>query len=267
VVAKSGGVSRELVAAISASPAREAAVHALLTKQVVDLGGMPRDYSASARALDGYGDGHALVLVCLTRATNPLIASSLLWPALGAMIVGIILVVVGAFFLDEYVSRPISEIEDGLLAIINGRTDLRFELEHAELGGLVFRLNSLLNQLFGVQEDETDEQGRPSHTPEAASFEDALAVDERMASMSGEDVSDVTPLRDEPEEAYYARLCEDYVNAKRAIGDPVDHITRENFKARIVASERELAEKRGKRVRYKVELRGKEVILVAIPLD
>ena len=36
-------------------------------------------------------------------------------------------------------------------------TDVRFEIEHAELGGLVFRLNSLLNQLMGVQEDDTDE--------------------------------------------------------------------------------------------------------------
>ena len=45
--------------------------------------------------------------------------------------------------------------------------DRRFEIEHAELGGLVFRLNSLLNQLIGVQEDETDADGRPTPAPEA----------------------------------------------------------------------------------------------------
>ena len=169
--------------------------------------------------------------------------------------------------MDQYISRPISEIEDGLLAIINGRTDLRFQIEHAELGGLVFRLNSLLNQLFGVQEDETDEQGRASRAPQAASFEDALSVDERIASMSGEEAGDVQGLRDEPDKAYYSRLCDEYIEAKRNIGDPVDHITREAFKARIVASEKDLAEKHGKRVRYKLELRAKEVVLVAVPLD
>jgi hypothetical protein len=31
-----------------------------------------------------------------------------------------------------------------LLLVINGRTNHRIELEHPELGGLVFRINSLL---------------------------------------------------------------------------------------------------------------------------
>ena len=67
--------------------------------------------------------------------------------------------IAGGVLLGNYISRPISEIEDGLLAIINGSSDLRFQLEHAELGGLVFRINSLLNALMGVPEDTTDEQG------------------------------------------------------------------------------------------------------------
>ena len=76
----------------------------------------------------------------------------------------------GGFLLGNYLSRPIEELEEGLLAILNGKTDLRFEIEHAELGGLVFRLNSLLNQLMGVQEDDTDEEGRPSRPPAASDF-------------------------------------------------------------------------------------------------
>jgi hypothetical protein len=38
--------------------------------------------------------------------------------------------------------------------VINGKTDMRFELEHAELGGLVSRINSLLNALTGVPEGD-----------------------------------------------------------------------------------------------------------------
>jgi hypothetical protein len=165
--------------------------------------------------------------------------------------------------LDNYISRPISEIEDGLLAIMNGRTDRRFEIEHAELGGLVFRLNSLLNQLLGVQEDETDDQGRPSRAPEAASFQDALSVDERMAADGG--VADAA-LRDEPADVYYRRIFDDYISAKRSLGDPTDNITLPAFVERIQASEREMTEKHGKPVRYKIEVRGREVVLLAVPL-
>jgi hypothetical protein len=198
VVAKSSGVTPEITAAIMASPAKDAALQALASGQVVDLGGMPRDYVASARPLEGYGNGRRLVLISVVKLSAPAILSSLVWPALGATVLGLILVIAGAWILDNYISRPISEIEDGLLAIMNGRTDRRFEIEHAELGGLVFRLNSLLNQLLGVQEDDTDAQGRPSRAPAASSFQDALSVDER--TLESGDVADAA-LRDEPAEA------------------------------------------------------------------
>ena len=83
----------------------------------------------------------------------------LLWPLWGVALGGVLLVVVGGFLLGAYISRPISQLEEGLLMIINGKTDMRFELEHAELGGLVSRVNSLLNALTGVPEgdDGSDE--------------------------------------------------------------------------------------------------------------
>ncbi len=269
VVAKSMGVGPDLIAAITAAPAKDAALQALATGQVVDLGGMPRDYVASARALEGYGNGHRLVLISMVHLSAPAILSGLIWPALGATVLGLMLVIAGAWLLDAYISRPISEIEDGLLAIMNGRTDRRFEIEHAELGGLVFRLNSLLNQLFGVQEDETDDQGRPSRAPAASSFQDALSVDERMAAMSGAEAVDPAlqeALRDEPADAYYRRIFEEYISAKSTLGDPTEGITMPAFVERIQASERETSEKHGKPVRYKIEVRGREVVLLAIPL-
>ncbi len=265
VVAKSSGVTPELIMAITASPAKDSALQALASGQVVDLGGMPRDYMASARALEGYGNGRRFVLITVVHLSAPAILSGLVWPALGATVLGLILVVIGAWLLDIYISRPISEIEDGLLAIMNGRTDLRFEIEHAELGGLVFRLNSMLNQLFGVQEDETDDQGRPSRAPAASSFQDALSVDERMAAASGTDAADPA-LRDEPADAYYRRIFDEYIAAKRSLDDPTEGITLPAFVERIQASEREMTEKHGKAVRYKIEVRGREVVLLAVPV-
>jgi HAMP domain-containing protein len=265
IVAKSTAVPDEAIAKLKASPSKDAPLQALQGGQVLDVGGLPQGLSASTHTLDGYGDGRRLALVCFARPQVNVLAA-LIWPTLGVIVLGLILVVIGAYFLDVYISRPISELEDGLLAIMNGRTDRRFEIEHAELGGLVFRLNSLLNQLLGVQEDDTDDQGRPSRAPAATSFQDALAVDERMTSLSAVDVVAARALREESDGQYYQRIYDEYISAKRQLGDPVDHITPEAFISRIQASERETSEKHGKPVRYKVEVRGKEVILLAVPL-
>jgi hypothetical protein len=264
VVAKSRDATPEVLSALTAEPSQAGALGALTSGQVTDLAGLPERLVASSRTLDGYGDGRRAVLIAAAEVRGP--GANLLWPALGAIGLGLVLVVAGGFFLDAYISRPVSEIEDGLLAIMNGRTDLRFELEHAVLGGLVFRLNSLLNQLLGVQEDDTDDEGRPSHAPTANSFHDALAVDERMAAAPAGENGDARALRAERDEDYYGRVFAEYIRAKDQLGDPTGHITKAAFIGRIQASEREMSDKHGKPVRYKVEVRDREVVLLAVPL-
>lgn len=267
VIAKTGNVPGDTLSQLTSAAAKEGIMKALSSGQAVDVGGLSKAYSASSRPLEGYGDGRSAAIIGVTRVEAPQVLKSLLWPSLGVLVFGLILVGISAYLLDLYLSRPVAEMEEGLLAIMNGKTDLRFEIEHPEYGGLVFRLNSLLNQLFGVQEDETDDQGRPSRAPSSGSFEDALAVDERMAtSAEGADAGDAKALREEADEKYYSRIFDEYVSGKRSLGDPVDHITREAFVARIRASEAEMAQKHGRPVRYKVEVRGKEVVLLAVPL-
>jgi hypothetical protein len=184
------------------------------------------------------------------------------------MAVGLILVVIGAYFIDSYLFRPVSEIEEGLLAIMNGRTDLRFDIEHAELGGLVFRLNSLLNHLLNVGEDNTEDHSQLSRPVVVARhLEDAFAVDERMAVGARDETPDSRILRQEAASRYYARIFEEYIAAKKSVGDPTDHITRDAFIDRIKTSESEMAHKHGKPVRYRVEVRNKEVVLLAVPLE
>lgn len=267
VVAKSGNAPGDVLPALTSPAAKEGILRALTSGQMVDLGGLPREYTASSRPLEGYGEGRGAAIIGVGRVQASPVLKSLLWPNLGVLGLGLVLVGICAYLLDVYISRPVGEMEEGLLAIMNGKTDLRFEIEHAEFGGLVFRINSLLNQLLNVQEDETDDQGRPSRAPSSTSFEDALAVDERMAtSAEGVDAGDAKALREEVEEKYYSRIFEEYIAGKRSLGDPVDHITREAFVTRIRASEAEMAQKHGRPVRYKVEVRGKEVVLLAVPL-
>lgn len=267
IIAKTGNAPTEALPQLTAGAAKESIQKALTSGQAVDVGGLSKDLSASSRPLEGYGDGRTAALIGLSRVQAPAVLKSLLWPNVGVLALGLILIGISAYLLDVYISRPVAEMEEGLLAIMNGKTDLRFEIEHAEFGGLVFRINSLLNQLLGVQEDETDDQGRPSRAPSSTSFEDALAVDERMAtSAEGADATDAKTLREEAEDKYYGRIFDEYIAGKRSLGDPVDHITREAFVTRIRASEAEMAQKHGRPVRYKVEVRGKEVVLLAVPL-
>jgi len=267
IIAKTGNAPAEALPQLTAGAAKDSILKALTSGQAVDVGGLSKDLNAASRPLEGYGDGRTAALIGLSRVQAPAVLKSLLWPNIGVLVLGLILIGISAYLLDVYISRPVAEMEEGLLAIMNGKTDLRFEIEHAEFGGLVFRINSLLNQLFGVQEDETDDQGRPSRAPSSTSFEDALAVDERMAtSAEGADATDAKTLREEAEEKYYKRIFDEYISGKRSLGDPVDHITREAFVTRIRASEAEMAQKHGRPVRYKVEVRGKEVVLLAVPL-
>jgi len=263
IVAKSAMASG-LAESLGKSPAADQALQTLSSGKTLELSGLPEGHNGIARVLDGYGDGRRAVVIAVVTPSATNVGIALLWPVAVAVFFGLILVVVGAVMFDAYLSRPLAEIEDGLLAIMNGQTNRRLDIEHAEFGGLVFRINSLLNQLFGVAEDDTDEEGRPSRAPTAGHLTEALSVDESIA-MSGGGSADAAALFAEPEGAYYGRVFAEYVEAKRSIGDPTDHITQADFTERLRGSEQELAQKHGKRVRFKVEAKGKEVVLIAVP--
>lgn len=240
----------------------EGALKTIESNEPTKIGGLPDGYTGYARPIEGYEGGTRATIVAVVKPPPKSIGAALVWPAVVATILGILLVVIAGYMIDVYLRRPISEIEDGLLAIMNGQTNRRLDIDHAELGGVVFRINSLLNQLFGVTEDDTDEEGRPSRAPTGQRFTEALSVDESVALSGGG--GDAASLFAEAEDAYYARTFGDYIRAKRSIGDPTDHITVTDFTARLKSSEAELAQKHGKPVRFRVELKGKEVVLVAV---
>lgn len=118
----------------------------------------------AAGALQGYAARDVLLVAVLPQSRVQSVLA-LLWPLCGVTLLGILLVVGGGIFLGNYISEPIAQLEEGLLSVINGRTNLRFDIEHRELGGLVFRINSLLNALMGVPDLDAD--GRTSQPPGA----------------------------------------------------------------------------------------------------
>ena len=87
-----------------------------------------------------------------------------------------------------------------------------------------------------------------------------------MVSLSLDDVEDAHSLRDEAPEDYYKRLYDEYIAAKRAVGDPVDHVRFAQFERRVKGLERDMTDKHGKPFRYRVEQKGGDVMFVAVPL-
>lgn len=265
-VAKSKSVPPEVASALAQDPLAPNVLAALKLDNASRItGGLP-DWVVVANPLGGYGDGRQAVLLAVAPAKTADLGG--VTAAIAGMVgLGIVLVSIAGVLLGNYISKPIEELEEGLLQILNGRTDLRFELEHAVLGGLVFRINTLLNQLMGVQEDDTDEDGRPSLAPSAKAFGGALEVDEKSSAGAEQvDAGVAAALAAEPAPSYYRRIFQEYIQAKRSIGDPTDHITEASFVERIQQREQEMSSRTGRAVRYQVQLRGKEVVLIAVQL-
>jgi hypothetical protein len=164
IIAKSDKVTGDLFGLVQSAAVLEAVGASLGSGNLTQVGGVSPDYVVGTAPLSGYGGGNKAALVSIVPASLGPSMTSLLWPVFAIAGLGILLVVAGGVVLGNYISQPISEVEEGLLQIINGKTDLRFQLEHEDLGGLIFRINSLLNALMGVP--ETDEEGRTSAAPE-----------------------------------------------------------------------------------------------------
>lgn len=260
VVAKSSSTTPALAAAPGAGM-KPSVVGSLGVDRAQRLQGVPDGYAAAGVALGGFGDGKRAAVVAFSPVALVESVSSVLWPIIGATVLGLVMVGIAGFFLGGYFSAPIVELETGLLAIINGQSDRRFEIEHPDFGGLAFSINSLLNQLMGVQEDNTDEEGRPSRAPASPQrVQETFGVEATRADLNPAEL-----LRAEPEGDYQSRLFAEYIAARKSVGEPTDHITQEAFVQKIQNLEADSAQK-GKVVRYKVELRGKEVTLIAVPI-
>ncbi|MBK8168894.1 MAG: hypothetical protein IPK60_00960 [Sandaracinaceae bacterium] len=174
-----------------------------------------------------------------------------------------ILVLVYGFVVGGALEKPIEEIEEGVLAVINGRHDLRLDIESAELGGLAYRINQLLNVFTGVQETSDDSSGGD----DGADWNDKAFADPVGGGASGgneavDDPAMAAQLAAEPEAAYFARVYREYVAAKQANGENVSNIPQDKFIQRLKGNEEALVKKHAcKMVRFKVETRGSQVIL------
>jgi hypothetical protein len=94
-----------------------------------------------------------LVLGSVEKATSSL---NVLYVILVLTILVLFAVFIMGMMLTKHFLRPIMAIEEGLLKIINGAYDYRFDVESDEVGGLSYRINQLVGVLTG-EEEESEE--------------------------------------------------------------------------------------------------------------
>ncbi len=263
------GQAGALLSGIAAAPQIvEASNGSLRSHRMVLASGEHQHHLVGVAPLEGFDvSSGAVLLAGVQSSESGRIRELILLPIVGVTLLGLTLVLISGVLLGNYLTRPVSELEDGLLAVINGNSTLRFQIEHPDFGGLVFRINSLLNALMGVPEDTTDEEGRSSAVPSSRGFDEALAVDESLVTSTAVDRGLAAELRGLSRADYETRLFDQYVEAKRAVGDPVDEISLEGFAARLRAMEAAMVGKHERQVRYTLEVRDGAVVFVAVPVE
>ncbi|MEZ4409040.1 MAG: hypothetical protein R3A52_21605 [Polyangiales bacterium] len=133
------------------SPAGQAAVGSRSLSRLT-LG--DEEYVATVVPLPGSHSraASAVVLRSVTDARAP--AGDVAMPVLLATLLGLLLVVGYNVYVANYLQRPIEQIEEGLLQVINGNQEYRIQVEHDELGGVVYRVNQLIGALTGEEGDD-----------------------------------------------------------------------------------------------------------------
>jgi hypothetical protein len=188
-------------------------------------------------------------------------------------LVGAVIVLAYGFFMGSSILRPIAQIEEGILQVINGRTETRLDIQSSDFGGLSYRINQLLNLLTGTPEaSESGAVGGGGKWDEGAEAPSTVgtAIPAAAAAPAAGDEPEADPataerLLAEGDDAYYARIYNEYVTAKQAVGENVSNIAQEKFVQRLRGQEQALLAKRGCRlVRFQVQTRGTQVNLTPI---
>ncbi|MEM8607385.1 MAG: MXAN_5187 C-terminal domain-containing protein [Myxococcota bacterium] len=183
------------------------------------------------------------------------VATMILWLTL----LGVVAVGLYGFIVANNVMEPIARMEDDVLAVINGRGDVRLEIETPELGGLSYRINQLINLFTGVAEE--DEEGRAVTSSGGWEAVNASGPELVRGPITSDD-PDAEVLAAKSETEYFADLFRDYISAKQSAGEDVSNIPQDRFVERIRGNSAHLLEKHGARmVRFKVETIGGQVNL------
>lgn len=219
-------------------------------------------YLASAAPLpQNYEDRSsvAVVMTSLSGAEDAVAAVrwTILLLGLGALLVVLLAMVVTT----RVILHPAEDIELGVNEIINGNVDYTFRPAGKDFDGLANGLNVMLARLLGRPEpgeDDLAEEGAPSSK---------LLLEEEKTGPRVSSDPDVVALAQEAEAVYYKRIFDEYIAARKAVGEKVEGVTYEGFVAKLRLNEANLKKKYNcKAVRFRVQTKGNQVTLKPVPI-
>jgi hypothetical protein len=227
----------------------------------VKLGDEP--YMASAASLPlNLSDktSGAVVLMSLAGALEPLESIKTAILLLG--IAGLVISILAIFLTARLILAPAEEIELGVAEIINGNIDYQFRPVGADFDGLANALNVMLARFLGRAEpgeEEYDDQGNVVGGTSKVVMGDAEPpTPADQAAMQ---------LANEPEADYYRRLFNEYVDAKKSLGEKMEGMAFDAFMAKLRMNEASLRKKyAAKSVRFKVQIKDGQVTLKPVPI-
>lgn len=223
------------------------------------------EYAGVLAPLPGASSAKVAYAVLNSRSAAASMVADATKIILALTLVFALVVIAYGFMLGNSIVRPIEEIEEGVLAVINGNTELRLETSNPELGGLAYRINQLLNVFTGVSESpDDDDQGvaavRQQDWKDSA-FSDAQPAGGGNPAEPLDDPALAKKLAAEPEQTYYQRIFKEYVAAKQAAGETIN-IPEDRFTQRLKGNEQALAKKHGvPSVRFVVQRSDNQVVL------
>lgn len=204
-----------------------------------------------------------ITLAVLGDRTEAMGLASVAGVILALMGIGVLLVLAYGFVVGTSFLKPLEAIEEGVLTIINGRTDVRIDVESPEFGGLAYRINQLVNMFTGTE--ETDEEGHTVNVSgNFAAVDDGGGAPASGAGSEGDgdDAELAARLAAEPEADYHARVYREYVAAKKAAGEDVSNIPEDRFIQRLQKNAEGLvAKNKCRMVRFEVVTKGDQVTL------
>ncbi|MEK6608500.1 MAG: MXAN_5187 C-terminal domain-containing protein [Myxococcota bacterium] len=167
-------------------------------------------------------------------------------------IAALVLLAAGVFALSRHYQRGLAKVEAGASELVGANPDFTFDAFVIEFEGLSNALNVMLARLLGRPEPGAEEgEGGESNPAEI------LTIDEPSGTPA-----EASTLGQEPEDAYYRRVYDEFANARRTAGEAVDGLTAESFAQKLKANEWMLRSKNKCRlVRFVVQQRGGKVTL------
>jgi hypothetical protein len=197
-----------------------------------------------------------VVLASQTDAMKPVVR--LRWFFVILALGTLLLVLGGMWVIARHFVNAEDKLELGVTDVINGNTEMTFESDD-EFEGLANALNVMLARLLGRPEpgEEEAEGGDMAWRTDVLFFEEATTATDILAKVG-----------EEPEDAYFARVHREYVEARKAQSLPVEGITLEGLTQKLKANEALLKAKHKCRlVRFQVSSEGGRVSLKPIKID